>query len=85
MPAAEAVCRQCEPEGGPRSWRLPALREERLLWELSLETLADQAGVSTATARRAEYGRRVSSETAARLAGALRTSVTELAKTTEED
>ena len=80
MPAAEVICRRCEPGGGPRSYRLPGLLERRILQDLSPEELALAAGVSAATVRRAECGRRVRSEMAARLAEALGVSVRALAE-----
>ena len=78
MPASEAVCRRCAPGGGPRSWRLGRLLEERLEAGLAPEDLAARAEVSTATVVRAERGGRVRTATAARLAGALGADVREL-------
>lgn len=84
MPASEAICRRCEPRGGLRSWRLLGLRERRLLEELSPEALADLAGISPATVRRAERGR-VRTETTVVIAEALGTSVRELKETERKE
>lgn len=80
MPASEVICRRCAPDGGPRSWQLAGLREARLQAALSSEELASRARVGAETVLRAERpGRRVHTSTAAALAQALGTSVSELA------
>lgn len=82
MPTREIFCCRCEPDGSPRSWRIMGLRQARLLEERSTDGLAEAAGVSVATIRRAERGR-FRTATAVRIATALKTSVAEL--TTDED
>lgn len=79
MPASEVICRWCAPGGGPRSWVLRRLPQERFAAGLAPENLAARAGVSEATVRRAECGGRVRTETAAKLAEALGTGVRDLA------
>lgn len=54
MPESEIVCRRCEPNGSPKSWRLVGLREARLKAGMPCEELARRAGVKPVTLEKAE-------------------------------
>lgn len=80
MPESEIVCRRCEPDGSPHSWRLHGLREARLKAGISREDLARRAGARPVTIERAEkLIERTQTATAAAIAGVLGVKVKELA------
>lgn len=81
MPESEIVCRRCEPNGSPKSWRLVGLREARLKAGMPCEELARRAGIKPVTLEKAEkLAGRTHMATAAAIAEVLGAKVTELAK-----